>query len=79
MKIKLDAMQQEALMNELQWNANAVELDEESLKEVHGGILPGGCVVLPPKGPIYTTLALGEEDGPIYTTMALGEEDGGIK
>lgn len=39
-------------------------------------------------GPIYTTLALGEEDdattmalgeeGPTETTLALGEEDGGI-
>jgi hypothetical protein len=55
------------------------ELFIEDLGKVTGG-----------KGPIYTTLALGEEEplpepttkalgeeGPIYTTLALGEEDAG--
>lgn len=58
------------------------ELFIEDLGKVTGG-----------KGPIYTTLAIGEEDstdpgpvpttkalgeeGPIYTTMALGEEEPG--
>ncbi|GFN33547.1 hypothetical protein PCURB6_38070 [Paenibacillus curdlanolyticus] len=81
MKIKFDAKQQEVMMNELQWRTNAVELDEECLKEVQGGNAPGDCIVLPPKcGPIYTTLALGEEDGgPIATTLAIGEEDDGAK
>jgi hypothetical protein len=44
-----------------------------------GNVIGGGCKG---KGPVATTLALGEEDGglppgPIFTTLALGEEDGG--
>jgi|GEM_PF-1598946 len=78
MKIKFDARQQEAVAKGLRLDAASVELDETSMKEVKGGIAPGGCIVLPPKKPpIYTTLAIGEEDGgPIATTLALGEEDG---
>lgn len=47
-----------------------------------GNVIGGGCKK--GKGPIATTLALGEEDGggstpdPIFTTLALGEEDGGL-
>lgn len=46
-----------------------------------GSVIGGGCSKKG-KGPIATTLALGEEDGgspgPIFTTLALGEEDGGL-
>ncbi|WP_127529646.1 hypothetical protein [Paenibacillus kobensis] len=77
MKIMFDAAQQETLSKGLCLNAEMVELDEAGMKEVKGGIAPGGCVILPKKPPIYTTLALGEEDGgPIATTLAIGEEDG---
>lgn len=79
MKIQLDANQQSQVANTLQLNTSVIELDEKNLMEVQGGILPGGCVIQPPKLPIYTTMAIGEEGGGIATTLALGEEGDGIK
>lgn len=46
-------------------------LENAEVDSVAGGIKRGG--------PIFTTLALGEEDGGWATTMAVGEEDGGCR
>ena len=46
------------------------ELFIEELEQVSGGFVGR-------RGPIMTTMAIGEEDGGCVTTMALGEEGGG--
>lgn len=77
MKMKLDALQMQTLMEKFQANATHVELSMEEMMETSGGRKFEATTLAIGEEDWATTLAVGEEDGggPIYTTMVVGEED----
>ena len=63
MKMKLDERQKNLLYAEVEKEMDAVEMSKEELDAIVGGNLslkPIKPII--PKPPIYTTMALGEED-----------------
>ena len=61
MKVKLDERQKNLLYAEVEKEMDAIEMSKEELDAIVGGNLSLKPII--PKPPIYTTMALGEEDG----------------
>lgn len=61
--MKLDERQKNLLFAEVAKEMDAVEMSKEELDAIVGGNMSFKPINPIPKPPIYTTMALGEEDG----------------